>query len=123
MTDCESLRERHFAPESENLHDPEWTLHLESCAQCRLADQGLPLVELALAELGELPVSVPDFATIAEVAAGAAHSQRRRRTVRRAVPFFYTGLGAAALAAGLVVAVWIGRTQGACHGRRDPGHD
>ena len=111
MSDCQSLRERYFAPGVGNPADPEWTSHLAGCADCRLAYQELPQVDRALVELGQLPVSAPAFDTIASVAAAAARSQRRRRAVRRGVPFIYTGLGAAALAAGLVAAVWIGRSR------------
>jgi hypothetical protein len=45
------------------------------------------------------------------VAASAARNQRRRRAVRRAVPFFFTALGTAALAAGLIAVVWFGRAR------------
>ena len=111
MTDCLSLRERYFAPGVGNPTDPEWVDHLQTCAQCRLAYQGLPEVDRALAEVARLPASVPAFDTIAGAAAGAARNQRRRRVVRRSVPFLYTGLGTAALAAGLVAAVLIGRAH------------
>lgn len=111
MTDCQSLRERYFPPGTGNPADPEWTSHLAGCAECRLAYQGWPQVARAFGELAQMPVSVPAFDTLARVAAAAARSQRRRRAVRRGVPFFYTGLGAAALAAGLVAAIWIGRAR------------
>jgi ferric-dicitrate binding protein FerR (iron transport regulator) len=109
MNDCLSLRERAFAPESTG-NDPVWLEHLEQCAECRVAYRGLPLVDRALDEIGRQPASVPDFAVIADAAAGAARTQRRRRVVRRSAPFLYTGLGAAALAAGLVAAVLIGKS-------------
>jgi ferric-dicitrate binding protein FerR (iron transport regulator) len=111
MTDCLSLRERYIAPADGNPADPVWTTHLAGCPECRLACQGLPEVDRALGELGQLPVSVPPFDAIAPVAASAARSQRRRRAFRRRAPYLYTGLGAAALAAGLVAAVWIGRSH------------
>ncbi len=56
---------------------------------------------------------IPDFATVALAAAGAARNQRRRRTVRRSVPFLYTGFVTAALAGGLVAAVWVARNRAA----------
>ncbi|MBN2575739.1 MAG: FecR domain-containing protein [Deltaproteobacteria bacterium] len=111
MTDCRSLRERYFPPGPGNPADPEWTSHLQVCAQCRMAYEGLPQVDRALRAVAQTPVSVPAFETIAVAAAGAARQQRRRRAVRRSVPFVYTGFGAAALAAGLVAAVWIGRVR------------
>jgi ferric-dicitrate binding protein FerR (iron transport regulator) len=110
MTDCLSLRERAFAPGADPAHDPVWAEHLQQCAECRVAQRGLPAVERALDEIGRLPVAVPDFAAIADAAAGAARSQRRRRVMRRSAPFFYTGLGAAALAAGIVAVVLIGKS-------------
>lgn len=109
MNDCQSLRERAFAPASDHGSDPVWFEHLQQCAECRVAYRGLPQVERALDELGKLTVSVPDFAGIAAAAASAAGKQRRRRALRRSAPYFYTGLGAAALAAGLVAAVLIGK--------------
>jgi ferric-dicitrate binding protein FerR (iron transport regulator) len=107
MTDCLSLRERYIPPGDGNPDDVVWTQHLRDCPECRRACQGLPQVDEALADLAQMPVSVPDFGAIAEVAAGAARGQRRRRAARRSVPYLYTGLGTA-LAAGLVVAVWLG---------------
>jgi ferric-dicitrate binding protein FerR (iron transport regulator) len=111
MSDCLSLRERYLAPGDGNPRDPVWTQHLRDCPHCRLAYQGLPQVDQALAELAQLPVSVPSFDAIAGVAAGVARGQRRRRAVRRSVPYLYTGLGTAALAAGLVAAVLVGRAR------------
>lgn len=111
MTDCQSLRERYVAPGVGNPVDLEWTSHLAGCAECRLAVQGLPEVDRALSEVAQLPVSVPDFEPIAGIAVRAARSQRRRRAVRRGVPFLYTGFAAAALAAGLVAAVWLDHTR------------
>jgi len=107
MTDCLSLRERYIPPGDGHPNDVAWTQHLRDCPQCRLAFQGQPQVDQALAELAHLPVSVPDFEAIAKVAAGAARGQRRRRTVRRSVPYLYTGLGTAALAAGLLAVVLV----------------
>ena len=114
MNDCISLRERFFAPESGNA--PEWMAHLQCCPECRLAQQGIPLVDRALAEVVQLQQAssvVPPFETVAKAAQSAARTQRRRRTVRRSVPFLYTGLATAALAAGLVAMVWIGRVRSA----------
>jgi ferric-dicitrate binding protein FerR (iron transport regulator) len=76
-----------------------------------LAQQGLPLVDRALGEVARLPVAVPDFGVIAAAAASAARRQRRRHGLRRRAPFLYTGLGAAALAAGLVAAVLVNRSR------------
>jgi ferric-dicitrate binding protein FerR (iron transport regulator) len=111
MSDCLSLRERYFLPGVGDPASPEWTSHLGACAECRQAFLGLPQVDGALAELGRVPVSVPDFRTLATAAADSARTQRRRRAVRRSVPFLYTGLGTAALAAGLVAALWINRAH------------
>jgi ferric-dicitrate binding protein FerR (iron transport regulator) len=111
MTDCLSLRERYFALGLGNPTDPEWNQHLHDCLRCRLAYEGLPQVDQALADLAQMPVFVPAFDAIAEAAASAARHQRRRRTVRRSVPYLYTGLGTAALAAGLVAALWVGRVR------------
>lgn len=109
MTDCLSLRDRYFAPGSSP--DPMWLVHLQRCDQCRAAYQALPHLESALAHIAQLPVSVPPFDAIAQTVAGAARSQRRRRAIRRSVPFFYTAFGTAALAAGLIVAVLVGRAH------------
>jgi ferric-dicitrate binding protein FerR (iron transport regulator) len=109
MSDCISLRERYFAAESGNA--PEWMAHVQGCPECRLAQQGLPLVDRALAEVAQLPVDVPSFESVAMAAQLAARTQRRRQTVRRSVPFLYTGLATAALAAGIVAMVWFGRAR------------
>ncbi len=111
MSDCLSLREQYFAPGMESSTAPEWTSHLQTCAACRLARDGLPLVDRALAETAQLAVTVPPFDAIAPVAQRAARNQRRRQAVRRSVPLLYTGLAAAALAAGLVAAVLVGRVR------------
>lgn len=111
MTDCLSLREQHFAPGADGPVDPAWIAHLEDCAECRLAVENLPMVDHALSEWARESVDVPDFDTVALAAASAARNQRRRRTVRRSVPFLYTGLTTAALAAGLVAAVWVSRNR------------
>jgi len=113
MSDCLSLRDRYFAPGLEDHGAPEWVGHLQACPTCRLAFQGLPLVDRALAEVAQLPVDVPPFELVAKAAQGAARNQRRRQAVRRTVPFLYTGLATAALAAGIVAAVWIGRARSA----------
>lgn len=110
MSDCQSLRERAFAPGADQTHDPVWFEHLHQCAECRVAYRGLPQVDRALDELGRIAASAPDFSRIAGAAASAARQQRRRRVLRRSAPFFYTGLGAAALAAGIVAAVLIGKS-------------
>ena len=107
MTGCLSLRERYIPPGDGNPDDVVWTQHLRDCPECRLACQGLSQVDEALADLAQMPVSVPAFDAIADVAAGAARGQRRRRAARKSVPYLYTGLGTA-LAAGLVVAVLLG---------------
>lgn len=106
---CLSLREHYFVQESAKPDDSEWVAHLQACAQCRMAYQCLPQVDRALAAVGESPVSVPAFAAISRVAASAARRQRRRRAIRRSAPFIFTGLTTAALAAGLMAAVWIGQ--------------
>lgn len=111
MNDCQSFREAQFVPGSADPTDPAWLDHLQSCAECRLAYQALPQVDAALATLTSVPVELPSFDAIAGAAAHAARAQRRRRAVRRSVPFFYTALGTAALAAGLIVAVLVGRAH------------
>jgi ferric-dicitrate binding protein FerR (iron transport regulator) len=108
MSDCLSLRERFFAPGLANPTAPGWVVHLQLCTECRLAQQALPLVDIALAEIVRLSVPVPSFDALAGVAAKAARHQRRRRAVRHSVPFLYTALGTAALAAGLIAVVWVG---------------
>jgi ferric-dicitrate binding protein FerR (iron transport regulator) len=65
----------------------------------------------ALVALARVPVAVPPFDVLAEAAAGAARNQRRRQAVRRSVPFVYTALGTAALAAGVVAALLVGRAN------------
>jgi ferric-dicitrate binding protein FerR (iron transport regulator) len=109
MSDCLSLRERYFAPGLENLDAPEWIQHLQECPTCRLVNEGLPLVDRALGELAQLPVAVPSFDLIAKAAQSAARNQRGRQVVRRSVPFFYTGLATAAVAAGIVATVMVSR--------------
>ncbi len=110
MSDCLSLRDRYFASGSEAAHDPVWIDHLQTCPTCRLAYQGLPYVERALAEVAKVPVVVPPFAGVASAAQSAARNQRRRQAMRRSAPFVYTGV-AAALAAGIVAAVLVGQTR------------
>jgi ferric-dicitrate binding protein FerR (iron transport regulator) len=119
MSDCHSLRERHFAPGAGS--DPEWVNHVQACPACRLAQQGMPLLDRALAEVAELPVDVPSFEAVAKAAQSAARHQRRRQSVRRSVPFLYTGLATAALAAGIVAMVWIGRARSAAPKLLAPG--
>jgi ferric-dicitrate binding protein FerR (iron transport regulator) len=109
MNDCLSFRDRHFG--AGVAMDPAWQVHLQSCSQCRVAYHALPQVNAALSGIAGLPVEVPPFAAIADAAAHAARSQRRRRAVRRGVPFFYTALGTAALAAGIVVTLLVGRAH------------
>jgi len=109
MTDCLSLRERYFPPGDGNPAAPEWQEHLRLCRECRVAYEGLPQVDRALTEIAAAPVSVPSFDAIAKAAAGAARHQRQRGAVRRSVPYLYTGLGAA-LAAGVLIAVLVGRS-------------
>ena len=111
MNDCLLLRDRHFAPGLAGSPDPAWLAHLQVCSECRLAYQALPQVDSVLADLARLPVVVPSFDGIAAAAASAARYQRRRQAVRRSVPFLYTALGTAALAAALVAAVLIGRAR------------
>jgi ferric-dicitrate binding protein FerR (iron transport regulator) len=119
MSDCLSLRERHFVPGAGS--NPEWLDHVQACPECRLAQQGMPLVDRALAEVAQLPVDVPPFEAVAKAAQSAARNQRRRQTVRRSVPFLYTGLATAALAAGIVAMVWIGRARSAAPKLLAPG--
>jgi hypothetical protein len=109
MNDCDSLRDRVFAPGQQRCPDPEWTEHLKICSSCRLANQALPLVDQGLFEMARLPVEVPPFELVAKAAKSAARNQRNRVKVRRSLPFFYTGLATAAVAASLVVAVMIGK--------------
>ena len=71
MSDCLSLREQYFAPGMENANAPEWTLHLQECPSCRLANEGLPEVDRGLAEMAQLPVSVPPFDLVARAAPNA----------------------------------------------------
>jgi len=122
MSNCISLRERFFAPGLETA--PEWVAHLHGCPECRLAQQGLPLVDRALAEMAQLPrfsVDVPPFERIAKAARSAARQQRRRQTVHRSIPFLYTGLTTAALAAGIIAMVWIGHARSAAPKLLAPG--
>lgn len=107
MSDCLSLRERVFAPGEDGADDQAWLAHLQTCAECRCAHQGLPLVDQGLAEVARQPVSIPSFRGIAAHAARAARAQRRRGMVRRTAPYFFTTLGAMALAAGVAFAVFV----------------
>lgn len=111
MSDCLSLRERYFVAGLGNPSDPAWLAHLDRCPECRVAFQALPEVDSALSEIARLPVAVPSFDAIAAVAASAARGQRRRRAVRRSAPFVYTAFGTFALAAGILVAVLVGRAH------------
>jgi ferric-dicitrate binding protein FerR (iron transport regulator) len=111
MSDCLTLRERHFAPGLQPALAPEMAAHLLTCHECRLAEQGLAEADRALTELGNLPVTVPAYDAIAPAAATAARRQRRRQTVHRSAPYVYTALGTAALAAGLVVAFLVSRAH------------
>jgi len=111
MSDCLSLRERYFAPGQES--SPEWLGHVQTCAECRLAYQGLPVVDRALAEVAQSPVAVPSFDGIAKAAQSVARNQRRRHVVRHFTPFMATGFATAAVAAGIVAALWIGRVRSA----------
>ena len=113
MRDCASLREQYFAPGTGMARPlaPEWAAHLQACAACRRAWEGLPALDRALAEAAETSVAIPPFDSIADAARSAARDQRRKQAVRRSAPFFYTGLAAAALAAGLVAAVLVGRAR------------
>jgi ferric-dicitrate binding protein FerR (iron transport regulator) len=110
MTDCLSLRERYFPPGDGDPAAVEWQDHLRICRECRVAYEGLPQVDRALTEVASAPVSVPSFDVIAKAAAGAARHQRQRAAVRRSIPYLYTGLGAA-LAAGILIAVLVGRGE------------
>ena len=109
MSDCLSLRERYFAPGLENSDAPEWTKHLQECSACRLACMGLPFVDRALTAVAQLPVAVPSFDLVAKAARSAARNQRGRQVVRRSIPFLYTGLATAAVAAGIVAALMVSR--------------
>jgi ferric-dicitrate binding protein FerR (iron transport regulator) len=111
MNECQSMRVRYFAPGAERSVDAAWLLHLESCPECRLAHRALPHADRALADLARMPSSVPSFDQIAGAAASAARAQRRRRAVRRSVPFLYTSLGTAAVAAGIAAALLVSRSH------------
>jgi ferric-dicitrate binding protein FerR (iron transport regulator) len=102
MNDCLSLRERVFVPGVDATEDREWLAHVQICPDCRRAQQNLPLVDQALAEMVQ-PVAVPSFDAIADEAARVARHQRRRAKMHRAAPLFYTALGTAALAAGVAL--------------------
>jgi ferric-dicitrate binding protein FerR (iron transport regulator) len=112
MSDCLSMRDRYFAPGLDSAHDPVWVDHLRACPTCRLAYQGLPQVERALAEVAQVQVEVPPFDGIAQAAHSAARNQRRRQAMHRSAPFLYTGV-ATALAAGIVAAVLVNRARAA----------
>jgi ferric-dicitrate binding protein FerR (iron transport regulator) len=111
MSDCWSLRERYFGTASGSPADREWLDHLRTCSECRVACQAMPQVDAALSEIARLAIAAPAFDEVAGAAARAARSQRRRRAVRRSAPFLYTALGTAALAAGLIAIVWLGRAR------------
>jgi ferric-dicitrate binding protein FerR (iron transport regulator) len=98
MSTCIELRERGFAPDS--AHDATWDEHLLACGVCRSAFEALPAVEELLERSCPPVPALPAFEALAATAATAARRQRQRRTLRRALPFVYTGL-----AAGLVAAV------------------
>ena len=107
MSDCLSMRERHFVPGAQGPLAPEWVEHLRGCTECRAAFEGLPILDQALAESVRAPVPVPSFDTLALSAADAARRQRRRQSMRRSVPYLYTGLATAAVAAAAVLAITI----------------
>ncbi len=121
MNDCLSLRERVFAPGLDAAADPEWVAHARICPECRRAQQSLPLADRALAEVSRQPVAVPPFDAIAHEASACARSQRRRGKVRRTAPFLYTGLGAAALAAGVALVLFVNGGQRVAPLRLAPG--
>jgi ferric-dicitrate binding protein FerR (iron transport regulator) len=107
MSDCLSMRERHFAPDAQGPLAPEWVEHLRVCAECRTAFEEMPAMDRALAEIARAPVSVPSFDMLALPAASAARKQRRRQSVRRSVPYLYTGVATAAVATAAVLAITI----------------
>jgi len=77
--------------------------------------------KMPVSEVAQLPVDVPPYEAVARAAQSAARNQRRRQSVRRSVPFLYTGLATAALAAGIVAMVWIGRARSAAPKLLAPG--
>jgi ferric-dicitrate binding protein FerR (iron transport regulator) len=121
MSDCLSLRERIFAPGADLARDREWLVHAQVCLECRRAQQALPFADYALAEVARQATEVPSFDAIADVATSVARNQRRRVTMRRAAPFFYTALGAAALAAGVALVLFVNGGRRAAPLRLTPG--
>jgi hypothetical protein len=109
VSGCDVFRERFFAPGRECQDARELHEHLQHCPSCRLASQGLPLVDRALAQAAHLPVVTPPFETVELAAVRAARTQRHRANIRHVLPFLYTGLAAAVVTAGLVVMTWAGR--------------
>jgi hypothetical protein len=105
MNDCISFRDRYFAGKTGVPLAPEGRRHLHLCAACREAFVGLPDVDRGLVAVAGSTMAAPPFDTIALAAKGAARLQRQSQAVRRSLPFFYTGLTTAAVAAAIVVAV------------------
>lgn len=107
MNDCLSLRERVFVPGADVVRDRQWLNHVQVCLECRRVQEALPFADRALAEISRQAVEVPSFDAIADVAASVARSQRRRGKVHRTAPFLYTAFGAAALAAGVALVLFV----------------
>lgn len=111
MSDCLSMRDRYFVGDGGRASDPVWLRHLASCDECRRAQDGLPTLDHALAEIASLPLSPPPYDTVAFAVKRAARRQRRRQVMRQTLPFVYTGFAAAAVAASIVALVWVGRVR------------
>jgi ferric-dicitrate binding protein FerR (iron transport regulator) len=103
MNDCLVLRERCFAPDPALADDAEWVEHLRVCEVCRSAFEALPAIEQLLEQSCPPTDPVPAYDTVATLAVTAARRQRQRRTLRRCIPFIYTGLAASLVAAVVVI--------------------
>ena len=107
MIHCQTVRE-HFV-QGLPLDESDFRDHLAGCGDCQAVLEGIVIGDRVLAEPVAIPIPIPPFEAIAPVAAKAASGRRKAVTLKRRLPFFYTGVGAAAAAALLIVGLLAAR--------------